>query len=448
MLVELYDFYSSIVVLSSVLIGFTIGKTNILRTLLIVRDIAIPIGISGTLIGFVAMLSSLSEPITLFPAMKVALLTTFYGVSFSLFIQPIIHNLQQKSLPTKAEEVSKLQVYFAVLIYFIVILMAISMCSEVASFIYFEAFSIVCFLPWLMTRCISDIDNQRIEQGSIYTLVAAFCAILIACLILLGNTDDLTRVGPTLALAYLGFLYGTVIFVINTIRYHATSGKSLPFACQGNFGLILTLFAIIIPVNFFLLSFEMNTTGLQRVKDAERTNQYQNDLLRKLTAHAVPTKEKSVTIISDEESWVFIDGKYTGPTPLFEVQLDKGEHFVQITVCSNEWLIKNGPGVSWEDYFSNATSGNCEYADTPEKIKMLVANGYAIEKQIGEHDGITKFILEYTPKYNPCCSVEHTKEFTVDITDDGKLYSWSFAQNKWLVSPKESTSTEPSSIDQ
>ena len=298
-----------------------------------------------------------------------------------------------------------------------------------------------------MTRFISDSDNQRIEQGSIYTLVAAFCAILIACLILLGNTDDLTRMGPALALAYLGLLYGTVIFIINTIRYHSNSGKSFPFARQGTVALISTLFVILLPMNFFLLSFEMNITGLEQAKAAEISNQYQNDLLRKLTAKVVPTQQNSVTIISDEVSWVFIDGKYKGPTPLFEVQLDKGEHFVQITVCSNEWLVRDGSGVSWENYFGNATSGNCEYADTPEKIKALIAAGYAIEKTIGEHDGATHMIIEYTPEYNPCCSVANTKEFTVDITDEGKLYSWSFAQNKWMVSSQESTSTDPSQIE-
>ena len=97
MLFELYDLYSAIVVLSSVLIGFTIGKVNILRSLIIVRDIAIPIGISGTLIGFVAMLSALSDPVTLFPAMKVALLSSFYGVLFeSLIIRQTNFNLRQK----------------------------------------------------------------------------------------------------------------------------------------------------------------------------------------------------------------------------------------------------------------------------------------------------------------------------------------------------------------
>ena len=223
---------------------------------------------------------------------------------------------------------------------------------------------------------------------------------------------------------------------------------SFPFAWQGTVGLILLLFVTIVPMNLFLISFELSLNGLGRVKAAEVSNQYQNELLRKLIAQAVPTKENSVTIISDKVSWVFIDGKYKGPSPLFEVQLDKGEHFVQITVCSNEWIVREGPGASWENYFSQATSGTCEYADTPEEIKALVAAGYATEKTISEYDGIAQVVLEFSSEYNPCCSVENTKKFTVDITDEANLYSWSFAQKKWLISPQESTSSEPSLIEQ
>ena len=89
---------------------------------------------------------------------------------------------------------------------------------------------------------------------------------------------------------------------------------------------------------------------------------------------------------------------------------------MQITVCSNKWLVREGAGVSWENYFGNATSGKCDYADTPEKMKMLVSAGYATEKTIGEPDGTELIVLEYTSEYNPCCSVGNTKEFSVDIT--------------------------------
>ena len=46
----------------------------------IARDIAIPIGIIGTLIGFVNMLSNLDDPSTLGPAIGISFLTTLYGL--------------------------------------------------------------------------------------------------------------------------------------------------------------------------------------------------------------------------------------------------------------------------------------------------------------------------------------------------------------------------------
>ena len=50
------------------------------KSILIAKDLAIPVGIIGTLIGFVNMLSSLDDPSALGPAIGVALLSTLYGI--------------------------------------------------------------------------------------------------------------------------------------------------------------------------------------------------------------------------------------------------------------------------------------------------------------------------------------------------------------------------------
>ena len=53
-------------------------------------------GLIGTLIGLVQMLSTLSDPSTIGPAMAVAMLTTFYGAIFAyLFCQPLANRLEQ-----------------------------------------------------------------------------------------------------------------------------------------------------------------------------------------------------------------------------------------------------------------------------------------------------------------------------------------------------------------
>ena len=56
-------------------------------------------GMIGTLIGLVQMLSQLSDPSSIGPAMAVALLTTFYGVILStLFFLPISGKLKARTM--------------------------------------------------------------------------------------------------------------------------------------------------------------------------------------------------------------------------------------------------------------------------------------------------------------------------------------------------------------
>ena len=59
-------------------------------------EIAPAMGLIGTLIGLVQMLSTLSDPSAIGPAMAVAMLTTFYGALFAyLFCLPLASRLEQ-----------------------------------------------------------------------------------------------------------------------------------------------------------------------------------------------------------------------------------------------------------------------------------------------------------------------------------------------------------------
>ncbi len=59
-------------------------------------EIAPAMGLIGTLIGLVQMLSTMSDPSTIGPAMAVAMLTTFYGALFAyLFCLPLASRLEQ-----------------------------------------------------------------------------------------------------------------------------------------------------------------------------------------------------------------------------------------------------------------------------------------------------------------------------------------------------------------
>ena len=61
-------------------------------------EVAPAMGLIGTLVGLVQMLSSLSDPTSIGPAMAVALLTTFYGAVLStVFLGPLANKLERNS---------------------------------------------------------------------------------------------------------------------------------------------------------------------------------------------------------------------------------------------------------------------------------------------------------------------------------------------------------------
>lgn len=73
-------------------------------------EVAPAMGLIGTLVGLVQMLSNLNDPSTIGPAMAVALLTTFYGaVLANMFFSPLASKLERNS----AEEVLINRIYIA-----------------------------------------------------------------------------------------------------------------------------------------------------------------------------------------------------------------------------------------------------------------------------------------------------------------------------------------------
>jgi chemotaxis protein MotA len=70
-------------------------STNVLRR---AAEFAPAMGLIGTLIGLVQMLSNLQDPSTIGPAMAVALLTTFYGaVLANMVFMPLANKLERNS---------------------------------------------------------------------------------------------------------------------------------------------------------------------------------------------------------------------------------------------------------------------------------------------------------------------------------------------------------------
>lgn len=64
----------------ALLIGLTLESMNPRKLLRTMRDIVIPLGVCGTLIGIVSMLQLMDDPRTIGPAVGIALLSSLYGL--------------------------------------------------------------------------------------------------------------------------------------------------------------------------------------------------------------------------------------------------------------------------------------------------------------------------------------------------------------------------------
>ena len=157
----------------------------------------------------------------------------------------------------------------------------------------------------------------------------------------------------------------------------------------------------------------------------------QDSLLRQLAA---PTEVGLLTVSTDRDAWIFIDGMLVRQSPLYQFELPPGEHLVQIASCPNNRanMYQRDSEVSWQQYWEGAHDGSCD-EPSPEDLKKLIAEGRVVEKVISEHDGIQQLTLEYGPEINFCCDSDLTKEFTVDIGTDPLIFVWSFARESWIL---------------
>ena len=86
----LFDFPSLCFACTSIIGGFIAGRGQLLPSLRFARIICIPIGVLGTMIGAILMLSMLSDPKVIGPASAVALLPVLYGLCIAGFFDTLV----------------------------------------------------------------------------------------------------------------------------------------------------------------------------------------------------------------------------------------------------------------------------------------------------------------------------------------------------------------------
>ena len=81
-MLQLFDIPSLLFTTSAIVSGGIAGHRDISKCILLSKNLSIPVGMIGTLIGFVHVLSSLEAPSMLAPVIGVAFLPTLYGLLF------------------------------------------------------------------------------------------------------------------------------------------------------------------------------------------------------------------------------------------------------------------------------------------------------------------------------------------------------------------------------
>ena len=197
------------------------------------RSISLGVGLLFTLISFVKMLSDMSDPEGLGPALAVALLPTLYGLILAeLILAPSLEALEPDARRGRGGQLG-LRRLGGVALAFAVLLFVTSWEGTVASFIDISALIAVLGIGFSASlRCLSrggglsvlvsamrgdelEAGEATTHQGKLWALrqsihAAAAAGFLLGLIQIAYHLEDPRHIGPAMALALLSCLYALV----------------------------------------------------------------------------------------------------------------------------------------------------------------------------------------------------------------------------------------------
>ena len=225
----------SLLFVGSVLVAGAISESfNLKRSLSAARDLAVPMGLIGSLIGIVMMLANLEDPSLAGPALSVALLTTIYG----LVLYPLLNcfaSLFPSETAAEAAGLSKGVAGLAVLL--IILAAALIMGGEAGDFmIFINLPSVLCLLiltiiPGLIGKYHEEGEDPmpaRLLALRDYSIATVLVGTLISGFGLLQNPGSPQTIGPSVAVGLLSLLYGLLASLTATHLYRSVTGESAP----------------------------------------------------------------------------------------------------------------------------------------------------------------------------------------------------------------------------
>ena len=261
------------------------------------RNLALYTGMTGMFIGLITMLANLEDPSTIGPAMAVALLSSLYGIILAeIIIGPLVnrmvvkgaHDLNDDPPPPHIEQDNSSrgqpQTNRTILFSILGIAVLVGVMSSLANiFRYIDAPSILLVVGGILTFTLANhsptdlwgaikngikpkatgknraIKDQTILSTSkLLALGLGAMGFFIGCVKILQNLDNLSTLGPAMAVTLLTPFYGSVLAIlvwgpiIQTTTAVANPSRSVVLQpAQGN-GWLLT--ALILGTSFCFMT--------------------------------------------------------------------------------------------------------------------------------------------------------------------------------------------------
>ena len=218
----------------SLIIGLVVGKGCFRKSVLLIRDISITIGISGTLVSFVSFMIALTDVVMLRPTLSVALLPTIYGLMLYSIMQVLSSYLPEVQETEDDQKIKVKRGIIAIsLLYMIPILVSIYLgiftlylhpTALIITIVFVLVPGVIDQTQYgnrssLVSKCIS------IRQFSIYYMMIG---LLVSWVGLLMSNGDPRQIGPQMAVAVLTILYSGYLHVSATIFYRSISDAEIP----------------------------------------------------------------------------------------------------------------------------------------------------------------------------------------------------------------------------
>lgn len=203
---------------SAVVAGGIAGGRNIQKGFLVARDIAIPIGIVGTLIGFVNILSMIDDPSALGPSVGIAFLTTFYGILIFALCHTLSTWYPKKSIASQEPVV--IQNALAIGVFTIFLIGGITYKGSLFHFMDITSLGfvlLIVLLPTFLEKQNTPEQKSYLEHKSLvickYSLIALVAGILYSGISVLMNLADPAAIGPAMAIGLVTPLYCCLFIV-------------------------------------------------------------------------------------------------------------------------------------------------------------------------------------------------------------------------------------------